>query len=67
MSAARRWTCDISTVQPLMGTKAKTQTQNTKLSRVVGGPPDYCGETLHVPGLEGGFGTHFLEPATTLF
>ena len=27
----------------------------------------YCGETLHVPGLEGGFGTHFSEPATTLF
>ena len=26
-----------------------------------------CGETLHVPGLEGGFGTHFSEPATTLF
>ena len=27
----------------------------------------YCGETLHVPGLEGGFGTPFSEPATTLF
>ena len=27
----------------------------------------HCGETLHVPGREGGFGTHFSEPATTVF
>ena len=27
----------------------------------------YCGETLHVPGLEGGFGTHFSESTTLRF
>ena len=35
--------------------------------RLGGTEISYCGETLHVPGLKGGFGTHFSEPATTLF
>ena len=45
----------------------RTVTFDNKKWKIITLMCSYCGETLHVPGLEGGFGTHFSEPATTLF
>ena len=41
---------------------ASKKRPNNPTCKVLRRSAQYCGETLHVLGLEGGFGTHFLEP-----